>query len=352
MLKVLPRLILHILTPDKFTIPLINYLNREMGMYQQVFLCISKPEDEAICLLPNVFYLKNPHRKYLFSNTKIVLKYFRRASKIIIHGNPVLYYFYFFPFALKKTYWVIYGQADLGTEQSNLEPGLQNFIKRKVLKKVYGHITHIKGDAAMANAIFLSQAKLFYSPMYLTNVINTTGYNQPKEFSGVKKILMGNSTEPSNCHLETFEMLLQYKEADILIYCPLSYGPYNEYRDEVIRKGKELFQEKFIPVTDFMELEQYRMFLNTIDIAVFNHKSQTAMGVSTSLLAMGKTVFAYPETTSFHSLVDRGFRIFDINLIKEGAMLQIYDVAPNIDLIKKYYSIEGLKESYSNIYNS
>jgi hypothetical protein len=149
-----------------------------------------------------------------------------------------------------------------------------------------------------------------------------------------------------------FDFLLPYKDNDILIYCPLSYGPYIEYRDSVIKKGKELFNEKFIPLTQFMSLAEYRSFLNSMDVAVFNHKTQTAMGVTTSLLAMGKIVFADPGTTSFQSLTSKGFHIFDINELKEGKLLQEHDVSPNASLITKYYSIEGLKESYIKIYQS
>ena len=57
---------------------------------------------------------------------------------------------------------------------------------------------------------------------------------------------MGNSTDTSNCHFEMFDLLLPYKDEDILIYCPLSYGPYTAYGDSVIKRGKELFGEKFV----------------------------------------------------------------------------------------------------------
>ena len=346
------NIILHIIAPDKFTLPLINYLNKEIPNYNQIFISISKPNDAAICALPNVFYLKNPHKKNIVSNTFLVLKYFVKSSKIILHGNPILYYFYLFPFVLKKTFWVIYGHSDLGTIETNKEKTLHNFIKKRVLKKVYGHITHIEGDALEANNIFASKAKFFYSPMYLTNVINTDDYKPVIKNTTTKNILMGNSTDPSNCHFELFEMMLPYKDADILIYCPLSYGPYITYRDEVIKKGKELFKEKFIPLTQFMGLGEYRLFLNSIDIALFNHKSQTAMGVTTSLLAMGKTVFADAGTTSFKSLIARVFKVFNIDELKEGKMLSEHDTNINITLINKYYSIEELKKSYLNIYEN
>ena len=346
------NIILHIIAPDKFTLPLVYFLNKEIPNYNQIFISISKPDDEAICALPNVFYLKNPHKKNFFRNTFLILKYFLTASKIVLHGNPVLYYFRLFPFVLKKTYWVIYGHSDLGTIESNKEKSVQNFIKKKVLKKVYGHVTHIEGDSFEANHIFGSTAKLFYSPMYLTNVIDTSSYEVNIKKQGTRNILMGNSTDPSNCHFELFEMMLPYKDEDILIFCPLSYGPYITYRDEVIKKGKELFKEKFIPLTQFMDLDAYRTFLNTIDIALFNHKSQTAMGVTTSLLAMGKVVFAHSNTTSFQSLISRGFQIFNIDELKEGKMLLDHNTNLNKDLIKKYYSIEELKKSYLNIYKN
>ena len=350
--EVKKKFILHILAPDKFTLQLIPYLNKEMADYEQVFLAISKPDDESICALPNVLYLKNPHRKYFFSNTKLVYYYFRKASKIIIHGNPILYYFYLFQFALQKAYWVIYGHSDMGTKESNNKKNVHQFIKNRVLKKMFAHITHIEGDAETANEMFFSKARFYNSPMYLTNIINTEDYKPEHKTTATKNILMGNSTDPSNCHFEMFDLLLPYKDEDILIYCPLSYGPYTAYKDSVMERAKELFKEKFIPLTEFMTLSEYRIFLNSIDVAVFNHKSQTAMGVTTSLLAMGKTVFAVAGTTSFLSLTSRGFHIFDINELAEGKLLKVHDVSPNVDLIKKYYSIENLQQSYRYIYES
>jgi dTDP-N-acetylfucosamine:lipid II N-acetylfucosaminyltransferase len=342
--------IVHILAPDKFTLPLINFLNQEMSEYNQIFIAISKPTDEHICALPNVFYLKNPHKKYFFSNTIIILKYFIQAKKIILHGNSILYFFYLFPFALKKTYWVIYGHSDLGTEETNKEKNFYNYIKKKVLKKIPFHITHVEGDSNQANTFFKSTAKLIYSPMYLSNVIDTKAFENKSNVTGTINILLGNSTDPSNCHFELFEKLFPYKHENIKFYCPLSYGPYNEYRDKVIEKGKALFGEKFEPMVDFMDLNTYRLFLNSIDIALFNHKSQTAMGVITSLLAMDKVVYLQPNITSFQSLHGRGFQIFDINEIEKGNLLAKKDIAINKKLINQYYSIVKLNNSYQEIY--
>jgi hypothetical protein len=37
-------------------------------------------------------------------------------------------------------------------------------------------------------------------------------------------ILLGNSADPSNNHVEALERLLPYRDQDIKIYAPLSYG--------------------------------------------------------------------------------------------------------------------------------
>lgn len=343
------KYILHILLPDKFTIPIIHFLNEEFKDYEQYFLCIERPQDKSVEQLSNLISLSSPQRKNLWTNAWMIYKHFRNASKIIMHGNTVLYFFFLFPFALEKTFWVIYGGSDLGDKNSNNEKTFSNYIKKKVLKRISGHITHIEGDSHLANNIFGSKARFFYSPMYLSNTINVQDFPNNKEKSGTCKILVGNSTSPTNRHQEIFKMLLAYKDQNIKIYSPLSYGKFQDYKNEIIQLGEKMFGDKFIPVTNFMTIEEYRNFLNEMDIAIFNHKRQEAMGVTTSLLAMGKTVYMYPNTTSFNSLIARGIKVFDIQLVRNELFSQ-RNISGNRKLIDQYYSPEVLKNSWQNIY--
>jgi len=348
--------ILHILAPDKFTIPFIQFINKEFDPNDHLFLCSIKPDENQLSLNSNVVYLHTRYRKNIIKNTMLFNRCLQEASKIIMHGNPVLFYLLLFPWVLKKTYWIIYGY-ELGNSalpgekaESNL---LRTFIKGFVLKRVHGHITHIEGDSELANSLFKSSAKFYYSPMYQSNVV--TNYTPEKRQlinkPGVKKILVGNSTCPTNNHSTIFKLLLPYKEDDILIYCPLSYGTYDEYRDGVIRMGKELFSDKFIPITNFMKLEEYNSFLDEIDIAIFNHKRQEAMGVTLSLLSKGKTVFMNSLTTSYNSLTERGFKVFDNTLIEKEGLYVKRDVTINPEQVYNYYSYDILKSSLAKIFN-
>jgi len=349
--------ILHIINPDKFTIPFIQFINREFDPSEHLFLCNTKPEDKVLKANPNVKYLHNRYRKNLFKNTLIFYKCIKGADKIILHGNPILAIFILFPYILKKTYWIIYGyEFDKTNSRKKIKINefIHFFIKRFVLKRVNGHITHIKGDSDLANTLYRSSAKYYYSPMYLSNVVGETKQNISKEKNkqGIKKILVGNSTSPSNNHASIFQMLMPYKESNILIYCPLSYGIFLEYRDEVIRHGKELFAEKFIPLTDFMTLDKYNSFLQDIDIAIFNHYRQEAMGITLTLLNMGKTIYMNSHTTSYRSLMERGIQVFDNNIIQKDGLFVNRDVSMNPGLVYNEYNYEKLKSSLSDIFNN
>ena len=272
-----------------------------------------------------------------------------------MHGNPVLIYFLLFPSVLKKTYWFIYGyELERNDAGSNKKLGnlIRSLEKRYVLRRIYGHITHIRGDSERANSQFKSKAKFFYSQGYLSNVVKEPVRQLQNDYSQkTKKILVGNSTSPSNNHLSVFKMLLRYKDDDILIYCPLSYGIYEEYKNDVIKTGKELFGNKFIALTEFMTLEAYNAFLAEMDIVVFNHNRQEAMGITLSLLSMGKTVYMNPETTSFRSMIERGFKVFDNALIEREGLYKTRDVSLNPALVYKSYSYKTLIDSYTVIFS-
>jgi dTDP-N-acetylfucosamine:lipid II N-acetylfucosaminyltransferase len=348
--------IVHVLAPDKFAIPFITFINKEFNCNEHLFLCSTKPDESLLSSNNNVRFLHSPYRKNIIKNTIIFYRSIREASKIILHGNPVLFYFILWPGAIKKICWVIYGY-ELGystlpgdEEKLNL---VESLIKKFVLKRVHGHISHIKGDSELANIKFKSSAKFYYSPMYLSNVLSEYKQGEAKTIckSKVRKIMVGNSTSPTNDHASIFKMLLPYKEDNILIYCPLSYGKYQEYRDGIIKMGIELFGEKFVPMTHFMKLEEYNTFIGEIDIAIFNHKRQEAMGVILTLLNMAKIVYINSQVTSYNSLIDRGIKVFDNKLINKDGLYFKRDISMNPALVYKEYSYEKLKRTLSIIFN-
>jgi dTDP-N-acetylfucosamine:lipid II N-acetylfucosaminyltransferase len=348
--------ILHILLPDKFTIPFIRLINKEFNQEEHLFLCCSEPGKDLLQSASNIQFLLNPYRKNFYRNSRIFYKSIKEASKIILHGTPILYAFLLAPRYLRKTYWIIQGDEladELLGRKKTIFKCFHNYLNSKLLKQVYGHISHIEGESHLANRFYNSSAKFFFSPAYLSNVVDLSEYhdNINPTKNEVTKILVGNSTSPTNNHISIFEMLIPYKEENFIIYCPLSYGIHVRHRDNVIKAGKALFGEKFVPLLDFMEIDEYMEFLKKIDIAIFNHYRQEAMGITLQLLSMSKIVFMNCTTTSYMSLIERGVNVFDNNLVKQGQLFIKRDTSKNPLLIYSYYNYSSLVESWSKIFN-
>ena len=85
-----------------------------------------------------------------------------------------------------------------------------------------------------------------------------------------RRIVIGNSSTDSNRHLELFERIKHLDLTNVNLYCPLSYGE-KEYRDEVIKRGYELFGNHFHPLTEYMMYEEYVQFLSTCDVGIYNN---------------------------------------------------------------------------------
>lgn len=351
------RKIVHILFPDLFTESFVELINKEFIPDEHYFIFCSKPDENLIISHNNIKYLRNPYTKNLIINTLLFYKNIFWANKIILHGIPVLFYLFFTPWKLKNSYWVIQGyeipDLTVGDERSDLSI-LQRFIEHFVLKRIYGHISHIEGDSEFANAKYGSTAKFYYSPVYISNVISKveSEIKRSDKKENLTVILVGNSASPTNNHLSIFEMLLPYKDINVLIYCPLAYGNYPDYKEFVIRKGQELFKEKFNPLTEFMDFHKYLALLANVDIAIFNHQRQEAMGVTIQLINLGKVVYMNKSTSSFKSFTKRGIQVFDNELIMQGGLLTSRDVSRNPDLVKSYYSYEVLIKSLSSVFSN
>ena len=62
-----------------------------------------------------------------------------------------------------------------------------------------------------------------------------------------------------------------------------------------------------------MPFEKYLEFLGKIDIAVFAHKRQQAMGNMTTLLGLGKKVYLRSDVTPWEFYSKLGVKVFDVD---------------------------------------
>lgn len=343
------RKILHISGCDKFIPPFVEFIKENFDFKQHEFLLTGGMSEESLIKAENVHLAKKTLIARLSHYFKVLIK-MHQADKVILHGLfdiKLVFILFCTPWLLKKCYWVIWG-GDLYVYQlgeRNWKWKVREFFRRSVIKNMGNFITHTTGDFELAKKWYGASGKHHRCFSYISNMYHEVSFS--KEASNTINILVGNSADPTNNHLEVFEMLETFKEQDIKIIVPLTYGD-QVYAQEVINEGKKRFSDKFESINEHMSFDQYLRFLANIDIAIFNHKRQQAMGNIRTLLGMGKKVHMRNELTSTKSLIDDGIKVFSLDQINTVVFFPEAD--SNKMKMKDIYSKERLIQCLGKVF--
>lgn len=343
--------ILHIGSSGTIMNPFVEFVKSHFDFDQHIFLLTTTKQEPQLAEHKNVFLLQRsvPARIKHLINTIIKM---HQAKKVIIHGlfDPKLVVVLFFmPWLLKKCYWVMWG-GDLYVYQlgeRNWKWKVREFFRRPVIKKMGHLMTYIKGDYQLAQQWYGAKGEYHECFMYTSNLYKE--YDVPhKQHSGIN-ILVGNSADPSNNHLDVFDKLEAFKGQDIKIYAPLSYGN-PDYAKSIIRQGKQRFGDKFEALTEHMPFNHYLEFLGKIDIAIFNHKRQQAMGNTITLLGLGKKLFMRSNVTQWDFFKSHGIAVYDIEAfaLTDDEDIQIEE---NKLRVKSYFSEQTFLKQLREIFN-
>lgn len=264
-----------------------------------------------------------------------------QAEKIMLHGlfdYKTITLLFFMPWLLKKCYWVIWG-GDLYCYQLNEKSWgyrVKEFLRKKVIKKIGHLVTYIKGDYKLAQQWYGAQGQYHECFMYPSNLYQE--YTIPDKVHEGINIQVGNSADPSNNHLEVFKQLEKFRKHNVTIYVPLTYGS-DIYADKIIKEGEKIFGNKFIALTEHVPFHQYLAFLGSVDIAIFNHKRQQAMGNTITLLGLGKKVYIRSDVTQWNFFKDHDITVYDVGNINID-MLDVESLMGNRDKVRNVFSQE------------
>lgn len=345
---------LHIMSNDKFTIPYIQFVNENFLESGHLFLIYGKgvfeklkQYDNIVELYPNVI------------NIFYMIKKMHENRRIIFHGFTTSHYIYIlcvFRWLLKKSYWCMWG-ADLyyyKYRDNTLKSNVYELCRRIVIKNIAGLITYIKKDYQLAQKWYGAKGKYYHCIMYPSNFFREYDFSQLEKTKGQKLyIQIGNSADPTNNHIEMLNRLSVFRDEDIEIICPLAYGNL-EYRDKIINEGKKIYNDKFKPLLSFMEFSAYTKLLAKIDVAIFNHERQQAMGNIIVLLGLGKKVYIRDDISTWDFCKENKLIVFNTKdrLLDIFSKISNQDQINNISLTKKIFSEEKLKEQLKNIFES
>lgn len=349
-------MILHVAQLDKFIPPFVQLVKEEFNEEKHQFWFTGSVEKYAIEQSETVYVCQGRNWGNLAGYAKLV-KQLHSARKVMLHGLfniRVVLVLALCPWILPKCHWVIWG-GDLyqyrkatDTRRFRIKEALRRFVIRRI-----GHlVTYIDGDVELARRWYGAEGVHHECNMYLSNVVDPKmiAKSGPASDHEGRKILLGNSADPSNNHIEALERLLPFKDQAIKIYAPLSYGDQN-YARKVICQGNEWFGDKFVPIMDFMPFEQYLEFLKSLHVAIFNHQRQQAMGNTITLLGMGKTVYLRSDVSQWELFNNQGITVLDVER-NDLKLLDSESVANNVRLVKEKFSRDKLIEQYARIFGS
>lgn len=344
---------IHFFPNEKFIEPYISFIEKNFDIDNHYFIYLEGKSEKIFPIKnrKNILTIKNLKEFLLKQQT--IKSLINNSEKIFIHGLYKWYfiiYLSFFKHLLKKVYWIIWG-SDLYI-YNNRNKSIKNYIfevfRKKIIKKIGNVITYIKGDYELAQKWYHTNGKYHECFMYPSNLYKD--YSIKDKRHATINIQLGNSADLTNKHIEVLNTLLKYKDKDIKIYTPLSYGD-QTYAKEVIKKGKELFGDKFIALTEFIPFEQYLEFLSEIDIAIFAHKRQQAMGNIITLLGLGKKIYMSNDITPWQLFNNIDVKIYDVENIELDLIND--DVRQhNQNRIKEYFSKENYLKQLNKLFEN
>lgn len=342
---------IHLFTTESlYSFELLKLFQKTLNLEEHLFIFRKKELTGKFAYSPDI------ESRIIYSTNFIHLTRFILPKMVIAKWI----YFHYLPYgpslilwALKpsliiKSTWIVWGGDVFIYKQKNqsVKNRFYEFLRRRIIPRFPEIASFVEEDAREAIRVYNSKAQ--YVPILYPIPVNLESLNglRKKEPETTKKILIGNSADPSNNHFEMLEMLSDFKDQSINIYCPLSYGADHDYVDSVVKKGFEIFNSKFIPLLTMIKAPEYAELMNNIDIAIMNHQRQQGLGNIMPLLYLGKKVFLRSESSSFPFFSKAGCTIYDTCSINRSNFAEFISFTDNAGEINKIVVEKMINSSF------
>lgn len=338
---------LHVFRLDKFIPPFMAFCRERLPDHDNHFHVVDNERDFPYRDGPDS-HLQTSRLGYL----KLFWKMYR-ARRIILHNLLDIHVVLFLalnPWLLKKCYWVIWG-FDLylyHQRHAGWKFRANECLRRIVIKRMGYLLTYVPGDVTLARQWYGARGVHLDCIMYPSNVFSAPP-DRPR-VHGVRTLQVGNSADPGNNHLQVFEQLAGQNLEGWRVIVPLSYGD-PEYSNRVVKAGEALIPGRVEALKTFLAYEDYLQLLAEVDIAVFAHDRQQAMGNIITLLGMGKTVYMKDDISSTEYLRGLGVTVFSVHTLDLRLASQ-QQLQSNQRIIQEQFSTSVLTAQWATILES
>lgn len=200
----------------------------------------------------------------------------------------------------------------------------ERLIKRYVIEHSTALITITPGEAKEIEMNYHPRGKIFsamYDSTKTKSILDRLAILE-KDSGDTVNIQIGNSAYPEFHHISILKQLSKYKEENIKIFVPLSYGVM-EYAEQVIEYGRKIFGNKFIPLRDFIPLKEFYIILQNMDVAIMDIEKQHALGNIYALIRLGCKMYFREDSLLYNFFLnDVKCKITPINQIEKMDITQ------------------------------
>ena len=328
----------HLMNNGIHAINIIKFINKYFDNNEHcfVFPCVMFYETQKkLEGVKNVYYCP-------ISNIDV-----NKNNKVIVHGmfDPSLIKaLYKNKNVLNKTYWFIWGGDLYAAPDSKID----NYVR----KNVAGILTSFDKEVYENK---YGKCNSYYDVTYPHEITENMITQNLKE-DGVVHIQINNSADETT--LEMLDILSKFKDEPIKISTILSYvtAGQKDFRMQIIKKGYEIFGNKFHPLIDFIPKEEYVNHLASVDIYISNQNRQQGNGNATFIYSLGGKVFLKNDTSVYKKYNSIGIKIFDTYQIKDLSFQEFCgfneeEKQKSISLLKERMKDETKERQWRTFFN-
>jgi len=348
--------IVHVSHSSRFYENFIKFNKDFDEIYDNFYFVFGKCSSELFKTQTNVFQFSKNIKSYFFGYLKLI-RFILCSDKIILHGlfDPrILIILNILPFLLKKSIWFLWG-GDLYVYREREQHKLKEFFRRRVIKNLGAITTYVKGDYLLAKEWYGTKAEFIQSILYPSNIAsiaNSSNSESKGLGEGGVTVVVGNSADPQNKHLDILQELAHWKKRIAKVYLPLSYGS-KQYAEEIIGRFSSEFDDGTVkPIEDYLPLEEYLAIISKADIAIYAHKRQQGMGNTLQMLSQGKTVYIRSDVSQWEYFNSIGVTVKDIhNVDIDDLLISSIESQENRKIIFRHHNKEIYRQQLKKIYS-
>ncbi|WPZ09168.1 TDP-N-acetylfucosamine:lipid II N-acetylfucosaminyltransferase [Roseivirga spongicola] len=235
---------------------------------------------------------------------------------------------------------------------------VKSAVRQRKLKRALSYVdyccTWVEGDYQLIKSLGYVKMKFqFFSYLSLADLAgNSTIY---RESTGSLKLLVGNSLNATNNHLDAIDFIQDIFPHDTELVLPVSYSGSKTYLDGIKDYANQT-PFKYYYLESFIPLQEYLDIINSCDYILFFHIRQQSANNSLSALWMGKIIIMRSESTLFQFYQKAGLSVVSSEEISSMDDLEKKDKTfadrkeKNRLILADFFGREAVEKQYKDLF--